>query len=177
MARTRSSFASVSLISVFVLLASTVFSGCSLIARKATEEATEKVIEKETGKETEIDVGEGKVKVKTEEGETEFEAGGKLPDDFPKAFPIYKGAEAEGIIRTDSQGKVQFNVNFVTKDEFSKVLDFYKKKLPESGYKISTITEAEEGAFLYLVKNGENVGMVVINKEPDRTIITVTITR
>ncbi len=177
MARAKIPFLSVFLISTFVLIATAILPGCSLIARKVAEETTEKAIEKETGKETEIDVSKGKVKVRTEEGKAEFEAGGKIPADFPEEFPIYKGSRVKGVIRTESQGKVQFNINFATGDDFSKVVAFYKEKLPDAGYKIGTITETNEGAFLYLDKGGENVGMVVINKEKDKTVFTVTLTK
>lgn len=175
MTRARIPLFSVFLISTFILIATAILPGCSLIARKATEKAVEKAVEKATGKETDVEVDERKVKVKTEEGETQFEAGGKIPEDFPKDFPVYKGARVEGVIRTESGGKVQFNIEFATDDDFSKVVTFYKDKLPKAGYKISVITETDEGVFLNLVKGGGSVGMVEINKEKDKTVFTVTL--
>lgn len=153
------------------------FSGCSFLARKASEEAVEKAIEKETGKDTEVDLGEKSIKVKTKGGETELQTSGNLPKDFPEEFPLYEGAEIKGTLRTESEGKVHFQVTFETKDELSKVAEFFKEKLPKSGYKISSTVETQESALLYLSKGEESIGMVMITKEGDKTTFTVTITK
>lgn len=162
-------------LSIAVLLFS--FSGCSFLARKATEEAVEKAIEKESGEDTEVDLGEGKVKVKTKGGETELQTGGNLPKDFPEEFPLYPEAEIKGTLRTESEGKVNFQVTFETSDNFNKVIEFFKEKLPESGYKITSSAETQESALLYLSKGENPVGMVMISKETDKTTFTVTITK
>ena len=153
------------------------FSGCSFLARKASEEAVEKAIEKETGKDTEVDLGEGKVKVKTKGGETEMQTGGNLPQDFPEEFPLYQGAEIKSTLRNESEDKVHFQVFFETSDEFSKVANFYKEKLPKAGYKISSTVETQEGSAFYLSKGEESVGMVMVNKDGDKTTFVVTITK
>lgn len=151
------------------------FSGCSFLARKASEEAVEKAIEKETGKETEVDLGEGKVEIKTEGGKTEMQTGGNLPKDFPEKFPLYQGAEIKGTLRTESEGKVHLQVTFETSDEFSKVVEFFKEKLPENGYKITSTAETQENALFYLGQGQESVGMVMITREEGKTTFTVTL--
>ncbi len=149
------------------------FTGCSLIARKITEKAAEKAIEKETGKDVDLNVGEGKVKIKGKEGETEIQSGEKLPEDFPEKFPLYPQAEVKGTVRNEAGGKIQMQVVLETKDSFDKVVDFYKEKLPESGYKITSTVQTGGGAMFYLEMGKDKAGIVSIIDEKTKTTFTI----
>jgi hypothetical protein len=66
-------------------------------------------------------------------------APGKIPADFPKDIPIYKGATVTGFnpAPTGMPSAVLFNVLFLlTQDEKAAVLDFYQRELMANGWKL-----------------------------------------
>lgn len=141
-----------------VLLLGFLVSGCSLLARKATEKA----IEKSTG--VEVDEKGEKVKVKTKEGEAEFGAK-EFPKDFPKDFPVYTGASDIASTRVETGEGVSMSVSYKVNEDVSTVTDFYKESLPESGYEIEQTVETSQDFVMIYFKKGEKVeGTLSVDK-------------
>lgn len=106
--------------------------------------------------------------VKTETGQTvnvKEEVGGeKLPDTFPKDFPIYQGAKivsSAGLILT-----------FTTPDGLDKVVPFYKNGLSASGWAITSSFDSDTIQTWEITK-GATKGSVSITSERDKTTIQV----
>jgi hypothetical protein len=153
-------------------------SGCSYLAREASEKAVEKAIEKESGGKADVDVEEGKVRIKTEEGEAEIEVGAtELPDDFPSDFPLYENAKVSAVYRSEAGGKVRFNVTFELSDSWQEAKDFYQDELPKSGYTIAASSETQDGAMLYLKKGGEDAGLIAFGEGDGQDNFTVTLVK
>ncbi|MBI2798486.1 DUF4190 domain-containing protein [Candidatus Saccharibacteria bacterium] len=78
-----------------------------------------------------VDVGNGSVSVKGNNGES-LSVGGnvKIPDDFPSNVPIYKPSDAVAALKTNNG----YNVTLATNDSAQKVSDFYKSQLPANGW-------------------------------------------
>lgn len=158
------------------------FTGCSYLARKASEKAAEKAaekaIEKGSGGKADVDVGEGKIKIKTKEGEEEVEVGEtQLPDDFPTDFPIYENAKVSTVYRSEAGGQVRFSVTFELSDSWQDAKDFYKEELPKSGYTIAASSETQDGAMLYLKKGGQDAGLVAFGEAEGNDNLTVTLVK
>jgi hypothetical protein len=152
-----------------VLLLSFLFSGCSLLARKATEKA----IEKSTG--VEVDEKGGKVKVKTKEGEAEFGAK-EFPKDFPKDFPIYSGGSDIASTRVETGEGVSMNVSYKVNDDVSAVSDFYKESLPENGYEVEqTVETSQDFVMIYFKKGEELEGTLSLSKSNGATQVSVSL--
>lgn len=122
---------------VVVVLAVFLTLGCSFLARKGAEQALEK------GAGVKVDKSGDTVKVQGKSGT--WEAGKtKLPDGFPKEFPVYGGAKLTGAFKSTTPGYTAFAVTWETADSMSDVADYYKKALPENGYKITNTMESGE---------------------------------
>jgi hypothetical protein len=96
------------------------------------------VIEQKTGVKTNIsDLEKGKVSFTDEKTGAKVDIGGdKLPDNFPKDFPVYPGAKVTGVISGSNQGASDgLWVTLTTTDTLDKVSAFYTASLKTSGWK------------------------------------------
>ena len=141
----------------------------SLGSREGGGEVTEKTIEKSTGGKAEVDLDKGEVRIKTEEGEVVMK--GELPEDMPEDIPVYPGATVAGSWQMeDEESGEGFTLSLETKDEVSKVVAFYKERLPEEGWKIKG--EFREGETVLLtIEKEERGGWVSIDREEGKTVI------
>ncbi|HEY3374153.1 MAG TPA: hypothetical protein VGK02_03705 [Candidatus Aquicultor sp.] len=145
--------------------------GCGNIA----EQATKKAVENATG--VKVDEKNGSVNIKTDKGEATISGSeSKVPDGFPKDFPIYDGVKITSGLKTEAEGKTSFQVTFETSDDVKKVVDFYKKALADNGYKISGSMEADEMASLSLKKGDADIGGVTITKSDGKTNVLIGLT-
>ncbi|MCK4777576.1 MAG: hypothetical protein KAS39_04305 [Actinomycetia bacterium] len=156
-----------SLVIVFVFL----ISGCASFAQKAVE----KEIEKSTG--AEVDIDEGKIKVKTDEGEAEMEVGeaASLPDDFPDDFPLYEKAKLVSSFKMTEEEKESFQLSFEFDGDWKEVADFYQDSLPGSGYTIVSSMETMGGVTIIIKKGEEDAGAIFIGEADGKGMMTVTL--
>ena len=152
---------------------------------KSIETGKGKVTIKEQGKKIEVktedgsltmtgDDKKGQINIKTEEGETiNVSYGkGKLPDNFPKDVPIYSPSEVTVSQVVDEEKSVM--VSLSSKDDPSIIAKFYKKKLPQEGWKIKN--EMSMGNMVIIQgEKGEKVLNVTVNKDDQNTIISLVI--
>lgn len=87
----------------------------AIINDKIGEQIAEKAFEAQTGARVDIDSQGEDVTIKTEEGQTQYSAGGraKLPDNFPKELVVVSDAK---IIMSSSSG-LSSSVSYITNDE------------------------------------------------------------
>lgn len=101
------------------------------------------LIEKKTGVKTNIqDLEKGKMTFTDEKTGAKIEVGtGKIPDNFPKDFPIYPGAEVTGSLSGAQAGsKDGFWLTLSSKDAFDKVNGFYTTALKANGWTAESST-------------------------------------
>ncbi len=116
-----------------------------------------------------------KVTLTGEDGEVSLEAGGDLPESFPKDFPVYSGAKLVSSFSASGEGGDGVSVVWETGDSFDKVTDFYKKKLQEDGWKVESTFEQKD-SFTSSFKKGEVEGFIGITLgEGGKATISVTI--
>lgn len=151
-------------------------SACSAVSDKIGEKASEKIIEKSTG--GKVDINGGNVKIKSKDGKGELNVGSqKLPDSFPKDFPVYKGAKVEGSMTSTENGKTTMIVTLSTTDKYSAVADYYKSSLPNSGYTVASTMDVGQAITFGLKQGDEDVGGVVIADSDGKIGITITLTK
>ena len=66
--------------------------GCGAAAEKASEQATEQLVESQTGGDVDIDTADGSVEIETEDGSMSFGTG-EVPADWPDDVPLPAGLE------------------------------------------------------------------------------------
>ncbi|MBI5583944.1 MAG: heavy-metal-associated domain-containing protein [Deltaproteobacteria bacterium] len=114
--------------------------------KSAQEQIAEKALEKATGHKADVDLQQGKVTVKTGDGQSEISFGqeGSWPKDLPADVPAFAQGKIKGVTRSTQGGKQSWNVVLEAIETGS--LQNYGKKLEAAGWKsLSTISTAEGG--------------------------------
>lgn len=110
---------------------------CGKIKEKIAEKAVEKTVEKATGQD--VDLEKGRVTVKDDKGNTtEWGAGAKLPDDWPKELMPYPGAQVVGTFSTRQNGKLSGSIAMTTNASPDQIFDHYQAKLKGFTFKSET---------------------------------------
>ncbi|MBI5614220.1 hypothetical protein HY947_04815 [Candidatus Gottesmanbacteria bacterium] len=144
-------------------------------AAKAGTSLLSGVLEKQTGVKTDLSgIEKGNLTfIDSKTGQQVNVGSTKLPDTFPKDFPVYKGAQVTGSLSGGQAGKGNgFWVTFQTKDSLDKVLTFYKDALKSSGW-VSTGEFNVAGASTVSVTKANQEGTVVISSDKGETSIVV----
>jgi hypothetical protein len=126
-------------------------SGCGLgstVGRNAGDRMAEKAIERETGGKADVNTSDGKVSVKTQEGETQYSAEGdvKLPQGFPEELVMADDAK---IIISNSSASGD-SIAYTTQSDQSELFEKYKSGLAEKGWKQVSVVDigtAKMGSF------------------------------
>jgi hypothetical protein len=130
-------FVGIGCLALIVLLGigSTIF--MRFFAKKVGVGLLQNAIEQKTGVKTNLqDVANGKMTFTDEKTGTTVDVGtGKIPDTFPKDFPIYPGAKVTGVLSGNQQGKSNgFWITLTTTDSLDKVSSFYTTSLKTNGW-------------------------------------------
>lgn len=126
------------LIVVVGIIASIAF---KFFAKKIGVGALQSAIESKTGVKTNLqDLEQGKMSFTDEKTGTKIDIGSnKIPDTFPKDFPLYPGmklvSSLSGAGGTNGSG---YWLTFSTPDTFEKVSGFYSSELTKNGWKESS---------------------------------------
>ncbi len=149
----------------------------SFFAKKAGKALLQEAIENKTGVKTDLkDIEKGKLTfTDTKTSQTVNVGGEKLPDTFPKDFPIYQGAKVISSVSNIQQGKGNgLLVTFTTPDGLDKVVPFYKSGLSKSGWTVTSSFDSDTIQTWAIIKNTSE-GSVSITSEKDLTTIVVTL--
>jgi len=154
---------------VIILIVIAVLVGLSLLGKYIFK----KVVEKATGVSTN---SSGQYTFKNEKGDVTFDSGTKLPDSFPKDFPIYPGAKLTGSFSANGEGSSKgLSVVWESSDDSSKVGEYYKTGLVAAGYKIISDLSTDDSTTLSFEKDGSSGFLGVTRDNQGRTAISVTL--
>jgi hypothetical protein len=142
---------------VFLCVGAALLAGCG---RKAQEKTVEKAVEHfmeatmkqdGAGGKVKVDLGEGSVRVTSDEGEVAAVqgSGAKLPDDFPKDVLVYPHAKVESTFRMGTMT----TVNLACGDSLDDVAAAYRKGMVESGWKQEVIADSEDSRSMIYTKD------------------------
>jgi len=130
-----------------------------------------KVIESKTGVKTNIeDLEKGKMTfTDSKTGATVDVGSGTIPDNFPKDFPIYPGANVTSSMSGGQNGQGSgFWLTLATGDALDKVTGFYKTAFTTGGW-TTQATYTADGTTTQTVKKGDMSGSVSIVREDEGT--------
>lgn len=148
----------VSLVALTICLAvfALSISGCDLIARKATEGA----VRTATG--GAVDVDGDKVTIKGEDGsEVAVANETKIPDGFPSDVPLRDDGSVKAVVTAQApSGGTNYVVNIRFKVSQIELLEWYKGKLGENGWKTISTVSTEDGGMVTAEKGDLAVTVV-----------------
>jgi hypothetical protein len=129
------------------------------------------VIQSKTGVKTNLgDIEKGNVTFTDEKTGAKVDVGAdKLPDTFPKDFPVYPGAKVTGVLSGSEKGKsTGVWVTFTTADAKDAVASFYTTNLKSNGWtEESTFSSGDTTT--QTVSKGTMNGTVGITRAADAT--------
>jgi hypothetical protein len=140
----------------------------NFIFKKAGTSFLESVIEKKTGVKTDIsDLEKGKMTFTDEKTGAKVDIGtGKIPDTFPKDFPIYPGSQVLSVMSGSEKAGSGFWVTLSSADSLDKVSEYYKAQLSANGWEaISNYSAGEMST--QTVQKGELQGSVSVTRGED----------
>jgi hypothetical protein len=126
---------------------------------QAAEKAVEKMLEKASGGKADFDIQEGKVKIKTEEGESEISTGEQeWPKDLPEGVPQFTMGKIRGVTRSDAQGNKSWNV--ILEEVEAGAVEKYTEALKSKEWEITQTMTMGEGGMTQAMK--DNVVLIAM---------------
>lgn len=123
-------------------------------------------IESKTGVKTNLqDIEKGKLSFTDPKTGSKVDIGsGKIPDTFPKDFPIYSGAKVTSVMSGSEKGKNNgFWITLSTPDTLERVSEFYTSKLTANGWEtVATYSAGDTNT--QSVKKGLYSGSVAMTR-------------
>jgi len=118
--------------------------------------------------------GGGKKTINVDGGQVQV--GGDLPSDFPKDFPVYKGANFQGSYTSTQEGITGTAVSWETGDGVSDVKSFYDKEFKDGPWKSTTTGSAGDSAYWVATSSdGKKAAYVFVSTASGKTSIVATV--
>ena len=104
----------------------------------------------------------------------QYSTNGKIPDSFPKDFPILTSSQITNSWKTTNSKTNGCSLIVSDKASLTDVFDFYKNNLPQNEWKINNQTKSDSSATLSFEKNNMTgfIGFVVQNGQ---TVYSITL--
>jgi hypothetical protein len=146
---------------IIALLALALFAltGCDMLAKKAVESATGVKVDENNKSVTITDKDGQKLSTSSEEG--------KVPDGLPADVPVYSGT-IKNSATMEAGEDTSYSFAVETDDDVATVVSWYKPKLTEKEWKISsTVTSGDSG--MISAEKGENNKLVITVSKDNST--------
>jgi hypothetical protein len=138
--------------------------------KKAEDEIAEKVAEdilSDGDAKVDIEDGGDSITIETGDGETTILGGGdKLPDGFPRDFPIDDDAKVGTSSTIAANGKVTYYITLVSRGEVNDLYDWYKSEFQSEGWEITSdfkMTLDDGDTAMLAVKKGDREGTLSLD--------------
>ncbi len=138
----------------------------NFFAKKVGLGALQGAIERKTGVKTNLaDIEKGKLSFTDPKTGSKVDIGsGKIPETFPKDFPIYTGAKVTSVMSGSEKGKNNgFWVTLSTEDSLDKVTAFYTSKLSSNGWETTSNYSSGDTSTQTVTKGAYN-GSIAITR-------------
>jgi hypothetical protein len=107
-------------------------------------------------------------------GNTKVEVGGSLPSNFPKDFPVYKGASFKGSTSSTEGGITGTAATWETSDSVDKVKSYYDQQFQDGPWKSSASGNSGDTAFWTAdSSDGKNTAYIGVSTQSGKTDIVV----
>ncbi|MDD2599990.1 MAG: hypothetical protein PHO37_12310 [Kiritimatiellae bacterium] len=166
---------------VVVVCAAVLLGGCGKGKKKISERMAEKLAEKamamrikdSQGEEAKVNIADGKMSIKTKDGETTFASGegASLPADFPKDVYVFKGATIQMAMKVPDGFMLSLKVG----EKSAKLAEIFDAEMTAQGW-------TQEGSFdmgasrSLTFKKGERQATAMLNQSDEATEVMLTVT-
>ncbi len=153
-----------------VCITVTVLSSLLLGCGKASEKATEKMMEKAIGDGAKVDIQGDKMTVKTSEGEFVVAGSGSasIPEGFPKDVHVFQGATITSSMKMADGMQVVLQ----SREPMAKVRATYVETMKAQDWTEESVMDAGDTVMLSYTKDKRSA-VVVLLKDPKGTVIQV----
>ena len=149
---------------VLIVAAAISWTGCGdAPEEEVAESLIEKSIEAESGEKAKVEISEGKVSIRTADGDVlaASEDGVEIPEGFPGDVPIYEGAKTVASLKMGDS----FQLSLQSKDARSKVVETYKEKMKAEDWELETSMAVGEGDMLHYKKGERRVMLTFTDQD------------
>lgn len=130
------------------VVASLALASCGAAAEKASEKATEQMIESQTGGDVDVNTdGDGKVEIDTDQGSMSFGTG-DLPEDWPEDLEVPEGIEILSGTSMDAADGRLTSITATADRPPVEILEELKEQLADWTISGETTTTATEGSIV-----------------------------
>jgi hypothetical protein len=158
------------LIAIVLAVGVAITVGCKKASEELGEKMMEKALESQGGGKADVDVHEGKVTIKTKEGQFEAVSGGgaRIPAGFPQ--DVYVLTDAKIIMA--SKSPTGFHVMFETGDSQDKIVARYAEEMKARDWSEESSVTMGDGVMANYKKENRGV-MVMVAKDDSGTKVQV----
>ena len=162
------------LFAILALAAAGSVSGCGKCSRdKAAEELIGRVIERETGKEADVQISQDSMVIRSKEGELSFTAGesAKIPVGFPKDILVMDGSRVESALASGDGTMINLAIDRKKAD----VVAAYKAGMGAQGWSEEASMDVSGQAIMSFKKDAR-LANLIIGEEDGVCRIVITLT-
>lgn len=149
-----------------------IITGCGKsVSQVVSEKATEKLIEKQIGGNTDVDINSGNVKMETKDGKFESGTNVKLPADFPSDVYVIEGNITAAI---SDQTSESFTISIETNKSVEEASAIYQEKFKSDGWKITGTMNFGDSSSV-IAENDKRTVSVMIGKGDGKTSVVLSV--
>ena len=163
-----------------IVCSAVLVSGCGRAKKSMSEKLSEKIAEKaiamnikdSEGKDAKVDIKDGKMTIKTKDGETSFASGdgASVPADFPKDVYVVKGAKIQMSMKTPDGYALSMKVD----EAAAKLAATFEAEMKAQGWNQEASFDMGEARSLSY-KKGERQVAIVMSKSDKATEVMITV--
>lgn len=154
-------------------MAAPVAAAMALVAcQRLAEKVGERPLENDGGSLVSLHGPQGSISRVTDSGTFQMGAGATIPDDFPKAVPIYPNAKPAFAARSiDPRGHATWSVQMETPDSKEQVASYYKSSM--GGFTQQTAADMGKSAMQVWQSPQVDVTLIIGGDSPKATSISL----
>jgi len=155
-------------------------SGCGRAKKTISEKISEKIAEKaiamnikdSQGKDAKVDISDGKLTIKTKDGETAIASGegASIPENFPKDVYVVKGAKIQMSMKTPDGYALSMKVDQTA----AKLAATFEAEMKAQGWEQESSFDGG-GSRSLAYKKGERQVAIVMSKSDETTEVMITV--
>lgn len=145
----------------------------SAVAWKFRRELTLSVFERIAGGRIKVDGNGQNLSLQGTQGDYSFDQG-KVPENFPKDFPVYTKAKFIGSWTAKGENGYGISVIWQTESSVAEAKNFYMNEFPKAGWQITNTFDADNSSTISFSKDTKS-GFLGITRADNLTTISVTV--
>jgi hypothetical protein len=162
-----------SVLGLSIVIILTVFVALVVFRETLKERVINTVFSRITGGAVKVGGDGENLSLQGSQGDYSFDQG-KVPDNFPKDFPIYPNAKFNGSWTAKGDTGVGISVIWETEDSISDVKTYYLSEFPRVGWKVTSSFNSDNSSTISFEKDDKS-GFLGITRAEALTTISISV--